>query len=427
MATKIQTIKISNFKSISELEVDFNGCTAIITGGNNKGKTSFLRGIPDRIRFVRPDVIVKNGEKEGRGEMVLTNGEKFVWEFDVNGRDRLTYFSNDGQKKSVTKDIGRQFFPPMFDIDKFLQSSPKEQSKQLQVIIGLDFADIDARYERAYNVRTERNRDAELYHVKLEKMIKAPYVAFVDLTELTEKKEKEKARLNGIYLENKKANEETRAKYESEKKKVFDLQTQHAQCVSAIETLKKAGYSSGDAFEFVDHLLKSIPQVNEPSYLEEMPDRSALDKIDAEILAASETNAAAQKFKEYADHKTATEAARSVADEADLAVKAIENERQKMIESARMPKGISITSEGILVDGLMLDRNQISASKLYTTALRIAAMNLGKVKTLYFDASFLDKNNLAEIHAWADENDLQLLIERPDYEAGEIQYQLIED
>lgn len=53
--SKIQTIKIQNFKSITDLEANFNGCTAIVTGGNNKGKTSFLKGIVDRVRFVRPD------------------------------------------------------------------------------------------------------------------------------------------------------------------------------------------------------------------------------------------------------------------------------------------------------------------------------------------------------------------------------------
>lgn len=46
---KIQTITISNFKAISDLTADFKGMTAIITGGNNKGKTSFLHGIPDRM------------------------------------------------------------------------------------------------------------------------------------------------------------------------------------------------------------------------------------------------------------------------------------------------------------------------------------------------------------------------------------------
>lgn len=40
--SKVKRITVSNLKAVSELTADFNGCTAIITGGNNKGKTSFL-------------------------------------------------------------------------------------------------------------------------------------------------------------------------------------------------------------------------------------------------------------------------------------------------------------------------------------------------------------------------------------------------
>lgn len=442
--TKIQKIRLSNFKSISDFEAEFKGCTAIITGGNNKGKTSFLKGIPDRIRFVRPDVMVKQGEKEGRGEMTLTSGERFVWDFDTDGRDKLTYITAEA-RQSVTKDLGRQFFPPVFDIDKFLQSSPKEQVKQLQAIVGLDFTEIDERYKKAYDARTERNREAELYHVKLEKMIKCERVEFVDLTALKLRKEEERQRLNALYLANKKQNEELRETWNKAKdvvdKEVRDFnlkQTEarqkHNDCFDALTILIRNGYQGMEAQDFVQSISKSILDnksakdlyPKEPTYIEEMPDKTELDKIDQMILTASETNAAAQKYKEYIDHKKATEAARDAADQADEVVKGIEQERQQMVASGNFPQGISITPDGILVDGLPLDRNQISTSKLYTAALRIASMNLGEVRTLYFDASFLDKKSLQEIQEWANANDLQLLIERPDWDGGDIHYEIIE-
>lgn len=405
--------------------MDFNGCTAIITGGNNKGKTSFLRGIPDRIRFVRPDVMVKKGESEGRGEMTLTTGEKFIWEFDKDKKDKLTYITNEGLKQSVSVELGKQFFPPTFDIDKFLQSPPKKQSEQLQAIVGLDFTEIDERYRLAYDARTERNREAELFHAKLTKAIKADHVAPVDLTDLIARKEAEKTKLNNLYLENKKANEKTREVFNHFKEQVNKAVENYNRCLGALNSLIVAGYD-GDAKAFVDGLKKSIPEIKEPTYIDEMPDRTNLDKIDSEILTASETNAKAQKYTEYIDLKSSVENAKEVAKQANELVQSIENERQKMIESANMPKGISITSDGILVDGLPLDKNQISTSKLYTSALRIASMKLGEVKTLYFDASFLDKISLKEIQTWANKNDLQLLIERPDFEAGEIKYEIVE-
>lgn len=442
---KIQTISISNFKAISDLDMDFKGCSAIITGRNNSGKTYFLRGIPDRIRFIRPDVMVKQGEKEGRGEMILDTGEKFVWEFS-DSKDKLTYITKDGsQRQSVTKELGQRFFPVTFDIDKFLQSSPKQQAKQLQAIVGLDFTDIDKRYEEAYNTRTEKNREAELYRVKLEKMIKCDRVEFVDLTNLQAKKEVIKDALNKKYLENKKANEDRRKAWNDEKAKLDKLAADHnniqAQltqkfndATDALSILKLNGYKGNEVQFFLDtfkdvmkpQIIASDNYPKEPEYIEEMPDRKDLDAIDAEILSASETNASAQKYKEWIDHKNATESAKDIAKQWDDIVKDIEEDRQNLLESAKMPQGISVTSEGVTVDGLPLDRNQISTSKLYTSALRIASINLGEVKTLYFDASFLDKISLSEIELWANENDLQLLIERPDFEGGEIKYELIE-
>ncbi len=70
--TKIKTISISNLKAIAELTIDLNGCSAIITGGNNKGKSTLLKSLPDRIRGERPELIVNDGEEEGKGEMTLT-------------------------------------------------------------------------------------------------------------------------------------------------------------------------------------------------------------------------------------------------------------------------------------------------------------------------------------------------------------------
>jgi hypothetical protein len=440
--SKIQTIKLQNFKSISEMEADFKGCSAIITGGNNKGKTSFLKGVVDRIRFIRPDVMLKNGESEGRGELTLDTGEKFVWEFDAT-KDKLTYLTTEG-RKSVTKELGARFFPPVFDIDKFLQSPPKSQVIQLQQIIGLDFTDIDARYKAAYDFRTEKNREAELYRVKLEKLIKCDKVEPVDLTDLQIRKEQEKKRLNELYLDAKRKNQDARRNWELQKiaidkecaihneeqgkrKLVFD------ECFKASIVLKSAGFN-GDTETFLNELRGLInPEMvaselypKEPTYIEEMPDRTELDKIDAQILAASEINAKAAKYNEYIEHVRATASARDAAKQADDAVKAIEQDRLKMIESAKMPAGISFTSDGITVDGFPLDRNQISTSKLYTSALKIASINLGEVRTLYFDASFLDRHTLADIQAWANENDLQLLIERPDFDGGEIKYELLE-
>jgi hypothetical protein len=444
--SKIHTIRFENFKAIEQLEVNFNGCTAIITAGNDKGKTSFLKGMIDRIRFIRPDKKVREGATEGHGELKLDSGERFKWEFDEEGKDRLIYWDAEGIKQTVTVDLGKRFFPPVLDIDKFLQSPPKEQTKQLQKIVGLDFTEIDERYKKAYEYRKSKNEDAEKFHVKLTKMLQMPKVDFVDLTELQARKEAERKRLNELYLSNKKHNDELRAKWEAEKARISKEVQEHNEqqaknrvtfnaCYDAKLFLEKQGFKSPDLDNFLKEKdaavlpLKNADELypKEPTYITELPSDEILQKIDAEILTASQINTEAQKYQDYINYKHMVDGAKAEAEEADAEVKKIEAERKKMIESVTFPTGIDITPDGILVDGYPLDKNVISTSKLYTAALRIASMNLGEVQSLYFDASYLDKNTLKEIQDWAHARNLQLLIERPDFEDGDIQYHLIEN
>lgn len=442
---KVQKIKLQNFKAIKNLEIDFKGCTAIISAGNDKGKTSFLKGIIDRIRFISPEVMVNKDEESGKGELTLDTCEKFVWDFDKNGKDKLTYIDREAVKQNVTVELGKKLFPQTFDIDKFLQSTPKEQSKQLQKIVGIDFTDIDDRYKKAYDLRTSKNADAEKFHVKLSQMLKVDKVDFVDLTELKAKKETERHRLNELYLENKGVNDTARNIWNQAKadideeiaafnKKQSDLTNKYNAVTDAASILIINGYKGTDVESFIESIKSELkPQKKasdfypaEPKYITELPDDTKLQKIDEEILTASEINTDAQKYKDYIDYKKQTDAAKVEADQADDDVKAIEKERNDLINTANFPKGITIDHEGIKVEGFPLDKNQISTSKMYTTALRIASMNLGSVRTLYFDASYLDNITLCDIENWAHENDLQLLIERPDRDGGEIKYELIE-
>lgn len=441
--SKIQKISITNFKAISEFEADFNGCTAIVTAGNNKGKSSFLRGIPDRIRFIRPDVMVKDGATKGKGEMTLTTGEKFIWEFDAKGQDKLVYVPANGKPLTATKEFGKTYFPAVFDIDKFLQSAPKEQSKQLQALVGLDFTTLDAQYKLAYDDRELKNREARNEKAKLP--ADAPSkVLPVDLTDLQSKKDAIRKQLNDLYTENVNKNKALRESHTKACAKVdTDLKDYNQardlsiricdECEGASKILFNAGLRSAEMENFVQGLKNDIPEVKfaqypaEPTYVQEMPDDSELKAIDEQILTASQINNNALAYTNYLKQCELVEATQKAATEADERVKAIELERKNLIASAKLPEGLAFTPDGVTVDGLPLDNNQISTSKKYIAALKLGALNLGEVKSLYFDASFLDRNSLKEVEQWASAMDYQLLIERPDFDAGDMRIEIIEN
>ena len=63
-------------------------------------------------------MITKEGENDGSYIMELTDGAKFVWEFNSGGKETIDYYSPDGvkQKKDVLKSVSERYFKNTFDI-----------------------------------------------------------------------------------------------------------------------------------------------------------------------------------------------------------------------------------------------------------------------------------------------------------------------
>lgn len=406
---KIKKITVANLKAVSEMTADFNGCTAIITGGNNKGKTSFLRSLTDRLRGLKTDMILKQGEKEGFYEMELTSGEKFVWSFNnkTKAGEKLTYVSERNIPGNVTKEICTVYFPPVFDVDKFLNDTPAKQKAALQKLTGIDFSEFDRQYKEAYEERTFRNRQYETEKAK------GGYVDPKLAQEETPIAELEK-QLSNIALVNE--------RIANVKKGIDDKQKTIAGNNSEIDRLmnliEQLGEKNTDLTNDID---KGNEWLNDPKNKPADP-----VELTKQIDDIKEQNEAIRKNNEARHQETLIDKAKKFAEDADKEVKRLEVEKLEVIKNSSMPDGFGFSDEGITYKGFEFNKQQLSSSGLYIAALKLAALGLGEVKTLHFDASFLDKNSLAEIETWANENDLQLLIERPDFEGGEIEYEILE-
>lgn len=391
--TRVKRITVSNLKAIEEMDVDLNGASCILTGGNNLGKSSFLRSLPDRVRGIKPDVVLRFGEREGFAEWELTTGDKFVWTFDQTGREKLTFITKDDIKQSVTKEIANKYFPEIFDVDTFLSAQPKKQKEILQKLVGLDFSDIDKRYKLAYDERTFKNRRASEERAKVVEIADHLPVEEADYMKL----EKE---LAGIDAHNKTFEVATTA--------LCDLKERRAEIENQLKAINSR---IEDAEKWFSNTANN-PKTNAES-------------LKREIKAIRDSNELIRKNNEAKKQEKAAIDAEQEYKAANEYVKAIEQERMDMITSAQIPEGFDFSEDGITYKKLPFTREQLSSSGIYIAALKLASMNLGDVRTLHFDASFLDKNSLAEIEKWANKNKLQLLIERVDWEGEEVQYELI--
>lgn len=406
--SKIKKITVSNLKAVTSLTADFNGCTGIITGGNNKGKSSFLKSLPDRIRDIKPEVVLRHGEKSGSAEMELTTGEKFVWTFD-DKKEKLVFVSEKNIPQSVTKDLARVYFPPVFDVDEFLNSTPAKQKATLQKLTGIDFTEFDRAYKNAYEERTFINKRVAEEKARLVLVDPDVIDTPVDTTEL----EKE---LNGIEAHNLRYTTVEKGVKEK-KEQVTEIDTEIAELQKKIAALlEKKEQVEGD-------ITKGQVWMDEPKNQLKNNKQELIERLNSakEINATIDANNAAIK-----QHERFAELLKEQ-DEAELAVKKLNDEKADIIKNASMPEGFGFDEEGITYKGFAFNKETLSSSGIYIAALKLAAINLGDVKTLHFDASFLDKNSLEEINAWAESENLQLLIERPDFEGGEIEYHIINE
>ena len=485
---KVKKITVQNFKAISEQEVNFDGCSAIVTAGNNQGKSSLLRGLIDRLRGEKPNIILKDGEEKGFNILELTDGSRVEWKFTEKS-ESLAYITKDGiiQKTGVISAIGKKYFGVKFDIDTFLHSTPKKQVSILQGVVGLDFTEIDNRYYVAYDKRTIANN--KLRDLRGELKEKPLEVEGVDLSKLVAQKDvlvkKFNDELDGI----KKENNETRNKYNkevSECREVFEKENDknREEFESARNLLRNSieaqnkeneilannirnlelemknirnAVSSQLFTPFIDfdkmqevinncqrpepyrifeqeaetivRKVAELEQVAVPIYQDERQDKTELVEIEKKITEAYNNNEAFTNYKrdmqEYNEWIAKGKEAKENADKTDKEVKGIETEKKEMIKTANIPSCFKIGENGILYNGYPLNDNQVSSSAKYIAGLKLGLLTLGDVRTMHFDASFLDKKSLDEVQVWASENDLQLLIERPDFDGGKIMYDII--
>lgn len=407
--SKIKTITVSNLKAVSKLTADFNGCTAIVTGANNKGKSTFLRGIIDRLRGIKPDIILKHGESEGFAQLELTTGEKFVWTFDnrTQAGEKLTFISERDIKTKFTKEIGQHYFPETFDVDKFLSDPPAKQRATLQKITGIDFTEFDKQYQDAVDERKYRNK------VLAEEKAKAGFVDPTLPKEIIPTTDLE-AELNGIALHNQ--------NYRNVNKGIEDKQALISDSEKLIATWEEQIKAEKEKIATQQELVqKGLAWMDNPKNQIKTNQEELQDKI-AKI---NQTNEQIKLNIAAAEQDLKIETATRHQQEADNEVKRILAEKDEVIKNASMPEGFGFSDDGITYKGLPFTREQLSSSGIYIAALKLGATQLGEVRTMHFDASFLDKHSLADIETWAASNDLQLLIEMPDREGGEITYEII--
>ena len=284
---KIEKIDVKNLKAVSEFIALFNGKSAHVTGANGIGKSTIIRTFTDRLRGLKPSIITKIGEKEGKTVMKLTDGCRFEWDYNDQGKDALNYFTPDSIKpvrRDVFKHICGQYFPNQFDINKFLTTTePRKRLQMISELVDVDLTDVQARYKDAFDIRRDAKKELKILESQIRP--KPEEKTFDDSGFETEQKnvdgleikikeqkesiENERNFLNSQYVKNKAVND----KAEKEHKEAYQIKLDEwlgseDEKTCEIDNFNKIQNDKKEKIEDRNHLLNVVARECKDTFLE---------------------------------------------------------------------------------------------------------------------------------------------------------------
>lgn len=297
-----------------------------------------------------------------------------------------------------------------FDVDAFLGMEPRYKKQTIQKIVGIDFSEIDTKYQAAYDARHQANLEVSTKQgIKRdydENLIEKEPLNSKDFLDKIEKALAHNTRINAL-------ESSTSTHKQTVQEKTLAIQAIEESLVEAKNSLE---------------LVKAQIIANETALknIEPIPDEAIQVHRD-DVARVDETNQRIHEAKQCHQNHTEYMGLVKVAQSADSHVKAVEAERMEIIKQNPLPAdGMEITQDGLMLNGLPFESDQISTSSKIIAALQIAHSMLGEVKFLHFDASALDKENVKRVNLWARKHGLQLCIERALWEGGELRFEIEE-
>lgn len=438
---KVKSIELNNFANYNKVSVSFDDNVTYLIGKNGSGKSTIgitaiwfmFCGIAEkssggttpligeRFRFIGP-----NG-KTANGEMILHdeksgNDIKVIRKLTKTGTD-LSFEAPEGYE------LGQQWLTDLFNIfliapKKFCELSAKEQAKAL----GIDTKQFDqaiAEFKKEY---TETNA----VYRSFGDLSDVEQVERVDVAALQAQKDAIRLKLNETYLENKKANEATKKAWESKcdvvdkecsvfNNKQIALTNTIEQATKLYSQLEGLGYGGYEVSDWIKSLGKPELTRNseefyptEPDYIAELPDDSELKTIDAQIVAAGETNNKALLYEQYLEKKTKKDVYETALKTNKDKQAAIEAERLEYIKSFKFPfSNLTVGEDGeLLLNGKPIKAEYFSTGELLKIIPVLISTTQPELKYVFLqDFNLMDDDKQKEIEEYLTGKGFQLVVE----------------
>lgn len=389
---KVQQIEIINFKGITELSVSPKGRNVYAIGGNGQGKTTFIDAVFKTLTGKDlPAKPTKAGEKRGSINLDL-DGINVGASFDAKKEKMsLVVSSPEGDKYDAPRTMLNELVGIIdFDVAEFMALSPAKKVEQLKRILGIDTTDLDKEYKKAFEARAESNRELKYLEAHTK-----PYNPLA--TELIDVTQLEARRMALVTTNLGRANQEKR----------------EAQLAREIEEgTARLARLRAEADELDARLtVMANEHMDVEAWLDDNPAASE-EGIVAEIAAAREHNVAVANTTRELAHREDVKREQKKNEGLVAQLERIQADKEERIATVPMPvPGLSFTEDGLFLDGLPFESNQINTARQIIAGLQLCGALHKSVKIARFDGTLLDNVSLKEVEDWAATQDIQLFIE----------------
>jgi len=395
---RMHRLTVENFMRLQAVDVrmDDRGNLVQITGWNDQGKSSFLDAIQAALGGTAacPEKPIRNGQS--RASVTIDLGDLIVERRWSEGRSSLTVRSQDGAKYPTPQAIldelvGRLTFDPI----AFQKMRPKDQAETLRSLAGLDFSDLDSRRSDLYQQRTLVNRDLKSAEARLAAFPVDPYPPAGPVS------------VQGLAAEYRMAAAFIKES-DALRHKAAQINREVLVADAKVEALRlKLQEATSDR----DRLAAAAQEADLIAGNRVDPDLASLEKA---LGDAEATNKRVEANRQRASVCGEVEGLRERAEDLTARIEAVDGERAGRLAEARFPvEGLDLdtASDTVLFRGIPL--SQASQSQRLRVSLAIAsALNPTLRLVLVRDTPMLDPTTMQALESWADEQDIQILLER---------------
>lgn len=403
----IVELRIANVKRLRAVRIrpDPGNPIVKLTGPNDAGKSSVL----DSILYALA------GERNIAAEPIRRGADKAEIRLDLGEIVVTRKFTKSGSSLSVTAADGAAFTKPQAVLDKlyggftfdplaFLRLKPREQRDKLLAMTGLaaKVADLDGKklgleQQRTQEGRELRQLDGAVASIEAERLPEAKPETVDTAAILTDRKGREH---NAKVIADAQANE---------RQCVFNIN----HCVQQASELRRQIADLQKRLEISEATAAKWTAAAEQIRLQlsgvALP---TFDDLDAKLVAADQTNAAARRWQERETLRGQQLSKAQAVEKLAQSIRAIEEAKGQLIGTVKMPvDGLGFNENGVTFKGLPLEQICSGDQWRISTAIGIAENPRLRIMRI-LDGSLLDGARWKAIEDAAREGGFQIWIEQ---------------